>query len=625
MKKRLTLLLVLVMLFTVSVTYVNADSMASTPGSAIGAGLAHYIVLKEDGTVWGWGDNRCFEVGAGLGDFIETPVQVKGIKDVIAVSAYDSNTIALKKDGTVWAWGENESGLLDSRNSANVGKPVRIEGLDDIIAISGRLALKKDGTVWEWGLRDRGTNAIIPPVQVKGLTDVVEIASHAALKKDGTVVMWSYYGFDMFGSYPEKISGPVTVENLSDVISISYGSGNVLALKKDGTVWTWGIRAWGESVHAGGSTWYTYFDEITPTPKQIDHISDVVRIAAGDGISAGIKSDGTVWVWGSHVDGLSTIVPMQVRGLSNAKEIACGRGRGVVLTDDGSVWRFNSSSNATKIPIKLDYYKKPANTDSIVRAAPADSKILVNGREVSFEAYNINGSNYFKLRDLAMAVNGTKKQFSVGWDAEKQVIDLVSGAAYKPVGNELAVSGNLTAKEARPTKSQVFVRGRSVQVTAYNINGNNYFKLRDIAKMMNFGVVWEASTKTIGIDTEVPYDVEILEIFKADPEIAGRSDFTKLKMRYYSDEQKTKPLLDFEISVSDVETMKYHHIKIYSADDKVLAVAKEIIKYFYPNSYETAYDHYHKAVTGGVNYDGVLDSRDFSALYSIFIIGRDTK
>jgi hypothetical protein len=102
----------------------------------------------------------------------------------------------------------------------------------------------------------------------------------------------------------------------------------------------------------------------------------------------------------------------------------------------------------------------------------------VNGREVSFEAYNINGSNYFKLRDLAMAVNGTKKQFSVGWDAEKQVIDLVSGAAYKPVGNELAVSGNLTAKEARPTKSQVFVRGRSVQVTAYNINGNNYFKLR---------------------------------------------------------------------------------------------------------------------------------------------------
>lgn len=147
----------------------------------------------------------------------------------------------------------------------------------------------------------------------------------------------------------------------------------------------------------------------------------------------------------------------------------------------------------------------PIASPEPVTAVPTASKVLVNGEEVSFEAYNINGNNFFKLRDLALAVSGTEKQFEVTWDGEKNAISLVSGKAYTPVGGELAVSAELQAQIAAPTASQIFVDGVEVQFTAHNIGGNNYFKLRDIAKVMGFGVTWDAETSTVGIDTSKPY------------------------------------------------------------------------------------------------------------------------
>jgi len=57
---------------------------------------------------------------------------------------------------------------------------------------------------------------------------------------------------------------------------------------------------------------------------------------------------------------------------------------------------------------------------------PTTSKVLVNGKIVEFEAYNINGYNYFKLRDLAQAVNNTEKNFEVTWDAANNAINLIS-------------------------------------------------------------------------------------------------------------------------------------------------------------------------------------------------------
>lgn len=141
-------------------------------------------------------------------------------------------------------------------------------------------------------------------------------------------------------------------------------------------------------------------------------------------------------------------------------------------------------------------------------AVPTASKVMVDGKEVSFEAYNIEGNNYFKLRDLAKAVNGSGKQFEVGWDAGKNAISLESDKAYTSVGGELAVSEAPASQTATPTDSVILLDNEEVALTAYNINGNNYFKLRSIASAFNFGVTWDGKANTVGIDTKIDYSEE---------------------------------------------------------------------------------------------------------------------
>ncbi len=143
-----------------------------------------------------------------------------------------------------------------------------------------------------------------------------------------------------------------------------------------------------------------------------------------------------------------------------------------------------------------------------------NSTVLVNGVPTTFEAYNIGGNNYFKLRDLAMALNGTDKQFEVSWDAANSRIALFSGAPYTPVGSELA-PGDGTFKEFTPFNGSVAytgplypqftVEGYTLGLKAYNINDNNYFKLREVCSALNVGVTWNAATSTIGIDTSIHY------------------------------------------------------------------------------------------------------------------------
>lgn len=140
-------------------------------------------------------------------------------------------------------------------------------------------------------------------------------------------------------------------------------------------------------------------------------------------------------------------------------------------------------------------------------AAPTASKIIVDGVETEFEAYNINGNNYFKLRDVAMAVNGTPKQFSISWDSEKDAISLLSSFPYTPVGGELT-KGDGIAKTAEVTHSDVFKETYRLALLSYNINGNNYFKLRDIGQVFDFDVTWDGTNNCIVIDTANSYTAD---------------------------------------------------------------------------------------------------------------------
>ncbi len=137
-------------------------------------------------------------------------------------------------------------------------------------------------------------------------------------------------------------------------------------------------------------------------------------------------------------------------------------------------------------------------------AVSTSSKVLVDGDSTAFDAYNIDGNNYFKLRDLAKVVSGTEKQFEVTWDAGKNAINLISGDGYTTVGGEMSPASGMS-KTAYWSTSKVYVDGTETYFTAYNIGGNNYFKLRDVAKVFDICVTWDANTSTIGIDTSISY------------------------------------------------------------------------------------------------------------------------
>ena len=135
---------------------------------------------------------------------------------------------------------------------------------------------------------------------------------------------------------------------------------------------------------------------------------------------------------------------------------------------------------------------------------PTASTVIVDGTATAFEAYLIGGNNFFKLRDLAYSLNGSSKQFAVGWDSAANAISLTSGEPYEPSGGEMT-QGDGVPKAANLTTSRVYLDNRELSLTAYNIGGNNFFRLRDLMRELDIGVTWDGATSTIGIDTSIGY------------------------------------------------------------------------------------------------------------------------
>ena len=145
----------------------------------------------------------------------------------------------------------------------------------------------------------------------------------------------------------------------------------------------------------------------------------------------------------------------------------------------------------------------PAPATSI--ASPSPTKLEVNDKSVAVDSYMINNNNYIKLRDLAAMINGTVKNFEVTWDQARNAINLKTGSPYTPAGGEMTKGGS-GSKTATLTTSAVFVNGAQTPFTAYNINGNNYFKLRDVMKVFDIYVGYEATTGTATLDTSKGYE-----------------------------------------------------------------------------------------------------------------------
>ena len=175
------------------------------------------------------------------------------------------------------------------------------------------------------------------------------------------------------------------------------------------------------------------------------------------------------------------------------------KGKSITLSETGmyQVWADAEDGEYTGLTFEI----KEAT------AAYTDSKVLVDGKQVKFEAYNINDNNYFKLRDIAFALTnyGTGLNvFNVKWDEGKNMINLVSGEKYGAVGGELK-EGDGKNKKYEISTSAIMKDGRNAKLTAFLINGNNYFKLRDLGKLFDFNIAWDEANNCILIDTTSSY------------------------------------------------------------------------------------------------------------------------
>lgn len=138
-------------------------------------------------------------------------------------------------------------------------------------------------------------------------------------------------------------------------------------------------------------------------------------------------------------------------------------------------------------------------------AAPTSMRVTLDGSPIALEAYEIDGSNFVKLRDIAMLLNGTDKQFSVTYESAAKAISLTSGQRYVPVGGERKAPATKN-KLAAPSDSAILLDGKELHLTAYAIDGNNFFKLRDLGSVLNFGVEWNSGTNTVEIVSRIGYD-----------------------------------------------------------------------------------------------------------------------
>lgn len=150
--------------------------------------------------------------------------------------------------------------------------------------------------------------------------------------------------------------------------------------------------------------------------------------------------------------------------------------------------------NRTKIQDFINSYEA-VNT---LTASPSTAKLSINGTQYELAGFNVNNANYYKIRDIAMLMSTTTSRFNVVWDPELNGISILTNQKYTIIGGELE-NQSYNTLDISETSAPIFVNGFEKDMQAYTINGNTYFKIRDIADVAQFTVDWDSATETIVI------------------------------------------------------------------------------------------------------------------------------
>jgi alpha-tubulin suppressor-like RCC1 family protein len=305
--------------------------------SAFSSGT-HALAVKTDGTLWSWGRNNYGQLGtstkttygsSGYPSYLLTytsnlnmssPTQVGALSTWASVSAGYLSSAAVKTDGTLWTWGLGTFGRLGLGNTATYSSPKQVGALTNWSKVSmgdgvcG--AIKTDGTLWTWGSGSQGalgsgaTADRSSPVQVGALTTWATIVMAAskldgrnfalATKTDGTLWSWGSGGNGVLGlgnttsySSPKQVGALTTWRSVA--CTSSPQSRSVIAVKTDGTLWSWGYNSVGQ-LGLNNLTAYS-------SPKQVGALTTWSKASITRGHALATKTDGTLWAWGAGTNG----------------------------------------------------------------------------------------------------------------------------------------------------------------------------------------------------------------------------------------------------------------------------------------------------------------------------------
>ena len=257
----------------------------------------HSIAIGKNGQIWTWGDGDYGKLGHGDSTTQKSPKLIEALSSRVIVDADcgHRHSAAVDDAGHLYVWGEGDYGRLGLGDALQRSVPVQVPDIREasqvVCGFNHTVVLSTDGrTVWSFGAAENGklghgdTNRQFRPKIIdalQGLT-ITQIAAgtqiSAAVTREGALYVWGFGPCLGNGSSDETFLLPKVVRGLSGrvVIDIAVGENHVVALTKDGLVFTWGNNQNGQCGTGSGMATYT-----SPQMVQGLHGAGIQQVTAG--------------------------------------------------------------------------------------------------------------------------------------------------------------------------------------------------------------------------------------------------------------------------------------------------------------------------------------------------------